>query len=73
MERNLDITFFSRKFSKIAVFDYDYIIIIYNINNKSARFQSIGTTSDFGTKFLLNYINDKTFDKLNMEIVIGGQ
>ena len=72
MERNLDITFFSRKFSKIAVFDYDYIIIIYNIN-KSARFQSIGTTSDFGTKFLLNYINDKTFDKLNMEIVIGGQ
>ena len=38
MERNLDITFFSRKFSKIAVFDYDYIIIIYNINNKSARF-----------------------------------
>ena len=29
----------------------------------NARFQSIGTTKDFGTKLAQNYINDKTFKK----------
>ena len=28
-----------------------------------ARFRSTGTTSDFGTKFAQNYMNDKTFEK----------
>ena len=27
----------------------------------NARFQSIGTTSDFATKFAQNYMNDKNF------------
>ena len=29
----------------------------------NARYQSIGTTSDSGTKFAQNYMNDKTFEK----------
>ena len=35
----------------------------------NARFQSIGTTSDFETKFAQNYMNDKTFQKLNIKNV----
>ena len=31
----------------------------------NARFQSIRTTSDFGTEFAQNYIDDKTFEKIN--------
>ena len=27
---------------------------------RNARFHSIGTTSDFGTKFAQNYVTDKT-------------
>ena len=37
----------------------------------NARFQSIGKTSDFGTKFTQNYIKDKNFEKINMKIVIS--
>ena len=29
----------------------------------NAKFQSIVTTSDFGTKFAQNYMNEKTFEK----------
>ena len=34
-----------------------------------ARFQPSGTTSDFGSKFPQNYINDKTFEKTNIKII----
>ena len=37
----------------------------------NAKFQSAGTTSDFGTKFAQNYMNDKTFEKINIKIVIN--
>ena len=36
----------------------------------NAKFQSVGTTSDFRTKFNQNYLNDKTFEKINIKIVI---
>ena len=39
----------------------------------NTRFQAIGTTSDFGTKFGQNYVNDKIFEKLNIKIVISIQ
>ena len=29
----------------------------------NARFQLNGTTSNFGTEFAQNYMNDKTFEK----------
>ena len=36
------------------------------------KFHSIGqTTSDFRSKFAQNYINDKTFKKINVKIVIN--
>ena len=36
------------------------------------KFQSTGqTTSDFRSKFAQNYINDKTFKKINVKIVIN--
>ena len=35
------------------------------------RFQSIGTTSDFWTKFAQNDVDDKTFEKINIKIVIN--
>ena len=38
---------------------------------KYARFQSTGTTSDFETKFVQNYMNDRTFEKINFKIVIS--
>ena len=38
---------------------------------RNAGFQSIETTSDSGTKFAKNYMNDKTFEKVNIKIVIG--
>ena len=31
-------------------------------------FWSTGTASDFGTKFVQNYMNDKTFEKINIKI-----
>ena len=31
----------------------------------NARFRSTGTTSDFGSRFTHNYMNDKTFEKNN--------
>ena len=37
----------------------------------NARFQSTGTTSDFGTRFAQIYMNDKTFKKINIKIVIS--
>ena len=35
----------------------------------STRFQSIEIISDFRTKFAQNCVNDKTFEKINNEIV----
>ena len=35
----------------------------------NARFESVGTTSNFWTKFAQNYVNDKTFEKINIKIV----
>ena len=37
----------------------------------NTRFQSTGTALDFGTKFVQNYMNDKTFEKINIKIVIS--
>ena len=37
----------------------------------NARFHSIGTTSDFGTKFAQNCMNDKIFEKINIKIVVS--
>ena len=37
----------------------------------NARSQSSGTTSDFGTRFAENYMNDKIFEKVNIIIVIS--
>ena len=37
----------------------------------NARFQSVGTTSDFWAKLAQNYVNDKTFEKINIKIVIN--
>ena len=37
----------------------------------NARFQSIGTTSDFATKFAQNDMNDKPFERINIKIVIS--
>ena len=37
----------------------------------NARFQSIGNASDFWTKFAQNYVNDKSFEKINIKIVIN--
>ena len=59
MERNLPI-FWTRKFWRIRAFDYNEHILLMHTN---ARFQSIGTTSDFATKFAQNYMNDKNFWK----------
>ena len=36
----------------------------------NARFQSIGTISDFVTKFAQDYMNDKTFEKKNIKFEI---
>ena len=36
----------------------------------NARFQLIGTTSDFRTKFAQNYRNDKNFVKINVKFEI---
>ena len=35
----------------------------------NVRFQSIGTTSDFRIRFAQNYMNDKTFAKINIKIL----
>ena len=37
----------------------------------NAKFQSVGTKSDFVTKFTQNYLTDKTFEKINIKIVIN--
>ena len=37
----------------------------------NARFQSVGTTPDVGTIFAQNYVNDKTFEKINIKIIIN--
>ena len=34
-------------------------------------FQSIGTTSGFETKLAQNYMNNKTFEKINIKLVIS--
>ena len=37
----------------------------------NSRFQSIGATLDFGTKFAQNYMNDKLFEKIIIKIEIS--
>ena len=39
----------------------------------NTKFWSTGTASDFGTKFVQNYLNDKTFEKINIKIAVGIQ
>ena len=41
--------------------------------NTNARFRSTGTTTDFATKFFQYYMNNKTFEKINIKIVISIQ
>ena len=38
---------------------------------RNTRFQSVETTSDFGTKFAQTYMNDTTFEKINIKIEIS--
>ena len=52
MEQNLLTIFWTRKFWKIRAFDYNQYIILIMYTN--ARFQPVGTTSEFGTKFAQN-------------------
>ena len=59
----------NKKVSKIIAFDDNRHIILIVYTN--ARFWPTGTTSDFGTKFSQNYMNDKTFKKINIEIIIN--
>ena len=35
----------------------------------NARFQSMGTSSDFGTKFVQKNTNERNFEKTNVKIV----
>ena len=37
----------------------------------NSGFQSIEATADFRTKFDQNYMNDKTFEKINIKIVVS--
>ena len=37
----------------------------------NTRFQSIEIASDIGTEFSQNYMNEKTFEKVNIKIVIS--
>ena len=37
----------------------------------NTRFWSTGAVLDFGTKFFQNYMNDKTFEKINIETEIS--
>ena len=39
----------------------------------NARFRSTGARSDFGTILAQNYMNEKTFEKINNKIVISIQ
>ena len=39
----------------------------------NARFRSTGATSDFGTILARNYMNEKTFEKINNKIVVSIQ
>ena len=41
------------------------------ITYTNARFQSVGTASDFGTKFAQNYINENNFENINIKVVIS--
>ena len=66
-QRNFSVIFWT--FWKIRVFNYDYHIMLITYIN--TRFDSIETISDFGTKFAQNYMNDKTFTKINLKIVIS--
>ena len=67
MERNLPIISGTRKVWKIRAFDYNHHITLIMYAN--TRFQSIEIISDFRTKFAQNCVNDKTFEKINNEIV----
>ena len=58
MELNLPITFWTPKSWKIRAFDHNQHIGLIMYTN--SRFQSIGATSDFETKFAQNSINSKT-------------
>ena len=70
MEQNLPI-FWRNFFWKITAFDYNWHVILTMYTN--TRFWSTGTASDFGTKFVQNYLNDKTFEKINIKIAVSIQ
>ena len=57
--RNSPIIFGAGKFQNIRAFDYKQNIILIMYTN--TRFQSIGITSDFGTKFAQNNMQERTF------------
>ena len=69
MELNLSIIFWTQNFWKIRGFDYNQHIVLIMYTN--SRFQSTGATSDFGTKFAQNYMNDKLFEKIIIKIEIS--
>ena len=56
--------------TRIRVFDYNQQYMHMYTIYTNVRFQSIGTTSDFGTKFAQNNMNDKNFEKVNIEFEI---
>ena len=62
----------NKKILKIKVFNYNqHIILIINTN---ARFQLIGSTSNFWTnlpKLAQENMTDKNFEKINIIIVIS--
>ena len=67
-EKICSYNFEQENFEKLELSIIINIIIMYN----DTKFQSIGqTTSDFRSKFAQNYINDKTFKKINVKIVIN--
>ena len=69
MELNFPIIFLTRKFWKIRAFGFNQHIVL--IMYRNSRFQLIGATSDFGTRFAQIYINHKMFEKINIKIEIS--
>ena len=66
---NLSILFWTRKFKKTTAFKYNQHTILRMYAH--ARFHSVWTTSDFGTKSSQNYMNVKNFEKINIKIIIS--
>ena len=62
--------FFSRRLTfnfTLEAFSNKSELLLTNVR----KFQSVRATSGFGTKFVQNYMNDKTFEKINIKIVIS--